>query len=135
MNGTAIALTIARDPVQPAKALDERIGAATASAAAAIAMGMADFAACEQISPGIKALGGKALAEVARLQLDYDDGEAAFAALARREGRKAFELQYGTALRSQLGAKKVDIAIDDLIDRVLLIVGLVVDDERALRTN
>jgi hypothetical protein len=69
------------------------------------------------------------------LQLDYFGGDVAFAALARREGRKAFELQYGTALRSQLGATKVDIAIDDLIDRVLFIVGLVVDDERALREN
>jgi hypothetical protein len=144
MNGTAaVALTIARDlPAQSGKgtagkpdARQDDVAEAVASAAAAIAMGLADFADGARLSPGIKELGGRTLAKVAELQLDYADGDTAFAALARREGRRVLERRYGAMLRGAIGATKVDAAFGELIDHVLVITTLVVADERVLRTN
>src|SRR6516164_6058967 len=143
-NGAAVNLPLARDPqAQSAKAVASplgcaseeivrRIGEAAASAAVAIAMGMADFAAAAQISPDIKTLAGWALAEVAELQLDYVGDDSAFAALARRQGRKVLELRYGAMLRAHLGTAKVDTAFDDLLSHVLHIANKVTAVERTL---
>jgi hypothetical protein len=136
--GTANPPTPAKaDPERsvPAKAakeptIEERIGEAAASAAVAIAMGMADFAEAGAMSLDTRLLGGRTLGAVTELALAHNGFD--FDLVARREGHRVLELRYGPMLREHLGAAKTDAAFVDLLDHVLAIAGQVVADERSL---
>jgi hypothetical protein len=126
----------AKPPIAPAKAaapqsgIKRVIGEAVASAAAAVAIGMAELGGAGQMPPNVKGMGGQTLAAVAELALDYCGED--FDHVAREEGRLALERRRGTLLRAQLGAAKYETAFDELIGHVLLITSQVVADERAL---
>jgi hypothetical protein len=95
MNGAAVTLAT-NPPAAPeaaAPTVERRIGEAAAAAAVAVAAAMSEFDDTGKLSVGSKLTGGRALAKVAELRLDFVGED--FDRIAREEGLKALELRHG----------------------------------------
>jgi hypothetical protein len=136
MNGAAVAVALdlpsTPDPTPPSAParLEQRIGSATADAAAAISVGLADYEANGLLGPTTRSLAGETLAKVAMLQLHHF-GEIDFAAVALEARRELHRRHDLTFRRAGLDAARIEAAFDQLIGWVLDIAGKVVADEQA----
>jgi hypothetical protein len=116
--------------------LEIEIGAATAAAVIAIAMGIDDYAAGGAMTPATKIWASAMLGRVAELHLAHPgDPQDDFSVIVHREGKRALQRHPAGIFLARLGKEQVDAVIDELIGHVLVISARVVADELALRTN
>jgi len=121
-----------RSPAAPSTSISliDAAAAATADAAVALSLGLADFAADGQIAPKIKMRGAEALARMAMLQLNHP-GEIDLAA-ARAQAMCILDRRHGAYLQAHLPALTVDAAFRELIDHAIAMADRVAATERAL---
>jgi hypothetical protein len=97
--------------------------------------GLKDYEAEGHTRDTTRAAAGKRLGEVCMLQLGHADGDGAFMAIARREGKRVLWSRMSGALREHYGvafdARGIDHALDESIGWVLSITDKVVASERA----
>jgi hypothetical protein len=135
-NGTAVALPLEllpsfakATPGKPDTEILERIGEVVANAAIAVCAGVEEFQ-DGGLAPATQMQVGELFVTLIQLQ-QSTLGEIDFATVARREGKRAIMRRHGAMLSKHYSAAVLDAALDELVDRPLVVLRQVTAIERA----
>lgn len=112
-------------------AMEIEIGTAVASAACLVAWAVSNYGLDGGLDPRAKHAGGERISKVALLQLDHGLADAAFADIAREQGKLQLRRYFDGD--HHCSPADIEMALDVAIDAVLEITGKVVRDERIFR--